>query len=363
MRAAFLFLAFLLGCSSSGSDCVQLAGNGQLAQVDATGRQVQIEAKIVLIDRTSFGDLGLDFPIILPVANDAGGTLGGVSHQGRDVIVAGGTVGGPDLVPYLVPNGFDGFLSVVNPNFQSPFAGDAVKIFPTMPFLGQCVTIAANRTTAIQGFAGGANQALLPAVTPALVGNVCFDFPDPTALANLLAAIQGDARNTVLDMPVTTTFDGQRAVITLQDMTPALGDLTAPFQDAVGAVTTNPFGIFTGVTIDIQPTVNGTAVGLNLRLGTQSLSFFRSVQATVQGQPADVEIPLVAPSTVRSDIVIPDGQTVVIGDFQREGQSATEHGIPVLGEVPVLGALTRTYSNDNQNLMIFITPTIIEPAE
>jgi len=367
MRATFLTLfLFVIGCggsSGSGEACVQLAGGGQLAQLNASGVQVQIETRLVLIDRDSFTDLGLDFPIVLPVQNDTGGEFGGVSHQGRDVIASGATLGGPELVPYLVSNGFGGLLSIVNPNFVSPFAGDPVKIFPAMPFLGNCVRIDNAQTTAIQGFAGGADQVPLGAVTPDLVGSVCFDFPDATALSNLVAALQGDARNSILDMPMISVFDGQRAIITLQDVTPGLVDLTGPFQGAVQSVTSNPLGIFTGVTVDIQPVVNGNSMNLNLRLGTQSLSFFRSVPATVQGQPADVEIPVIAPSTVRGDILVADGQTVVIGDFLRDGQGATERGIPILGEIPVLGTLARNLSNDNQNLMILVTPTIVQPAE
>lgn len=369
MRAAvpFLFVFFLIaaGCNSSsgsGDGCVALAGDGQLAGV-RTAAQVMIEAKLVLIDQDSFLDLGLDFPIIQAVLNDNGGALGGLSGQGRDVVADAETVGGPGTVPYLVPNAFDGFLSIVNLNFSSPFAGQPVKIFVTLPFAGECVTLDSNVTTQIQGFAGGAKQTLLAPVDPGLVGTVCFDFPDPTALANLLSQLAGDTRNKILDVPTVITYDGQRVLINLQDVNPAPSDLTPPFQSAVQAVTPAPLGIFSGVTIDIKPVISGNSVLIEVRLGTQMLSFFRSVPADVGGQQADVEIPVIAPSVVKTTLAIQDGQTIVIGDFQRQGQSATERGIPLLKEIPVLGSLFKNESNDNQNLMIFLTPTIIPGSE
>jgi len=366
MRAA-LFSLFLIvvGCGgssdSAANGCIALAGGGELAGVAHTVVQIQIEAKIIAIDPASFTDLGLDFPITTLVQNDTGGTLGGSSMQGHDVVADGGTVGGPGSVPYLVSDGFDGFLSIVNQNFVSPFNGQPTKVFPLLPFTGECLTVDNSVATAIQNFAGGANQAPLSPVDPGLVGDLCFDFPDATALANLLSQIGGDARNNIIGGPTIKVFDGQRSLITLQDMTPTLGDLTPPFLAAVQAVTPTPLGIFTGVTVDVKPTIVGNAVELEVRLGTQSLSFFRSVPAMVGGQQADVEIPVVAPSVTRGTVVVPDGQTIVLGDFLRQGQGATERGIPILGDVPLVGPLFRNHTNEMQNLIVVITPTIIPP--
>jgi type II secretory pathway component HofQ len=93
----------------------------------------------------------------------------------------------------------------------------------------------------------------------------------------------------------------------------------------------------------------------DIRLGTQALSFFRSVPATVGVVPVDVEIPVIAPGTTFVRLVVPDGQTVILGDLLRQGQTETEKGIPVLGP------LFRNHTNEDQNLMILVTPRIVRP--
>lgn len=363
-KAFLCILTIAAGCGGSGSSaaggaCVTLAGGGQLAGIHTSVAQVQIEAQIVAVDRDSMTALGITFPLGVTVQTDNGGTFGGLSRQGKDVVAGADTLGGPAAVPYLVPNGFDGFLSIVNRNFLSPFDGEDVKPFITLPFAGECIRIDDAATTAIQGFAGGANLAPLLPINPGLLGQIRFDFPDAAALSALIAQIQGDPRNSILGQQVLTTFDGQRAMIVIQDVTPLIGDLAGDFKAAVQSVTPAPLGIFTGAVLDIKPTIVNNQVVLEIRPGTEALSFFRSVPATVGGSPADVEIPVLRSSTNFFTITTPDGQTVVIGDLLRQGETETEKGIPVLGNIPVIGAALRNKTNANQNLMIFVTPHII----
>lgn len=364
-RKAFLcVLMIAAGCGGSGSSagggaCVTLAGGGQLAGLHTSVPQVLIEAQIVAIDRDSMKDLGLTFPLSVTVQTDGGGAFGGVSRQGKDVVAGADTLGGPATVPYLVSNGFDGFLSIVNRNFVSPFLGEDVKPFMTLPFAGECIRIDDAATIAIQGFAGGANLAPLAPINPGLAGTIRFDFPDAAALSALIGQIQGDARNSILGQQVVTTFDGQRGMIVIQDVVPLIGDLAPDFKAAVQSVTPAPLGIFTGAVLDIKPTIVNNQVVLEIRPGTEALSFFRSVPATVGGLPADVEIPVLRSSTNFVTITVIDGQTVVIGDLLRQGQAETEKGIPVLGNIPVVGAALRNKTNANQNMMIFVTPHII----
>jgi general secretion pathway protein D len=59
-----------------------------------------------------------------------------------------------------------------------------------------------------------------------------------------------------------------------------------------------------------------------------------------------------------------DGQTVVLGGLIAETITKTSDKVPVLGDLPLIGRLFQSQSSDStkQNLMIFVTPTLIDPA-
>jgi type II secretory pathway component GspD/PulD (secretin) len=366
-RAAVLCaLAFLAGCGSDGTAaavaCETLEA-GELASSGSATPQVNIEARLVVVSRTFLRDLGVTWPSTAPVqTNDQVGLLGGRSAQGSDVVVDADTVGGPDGVPYLVTDGFDGLLAVVNRNFISPFAGQSTKVFPGLPFPGGCVRCADAATTPIQAFAGGADAGVLVSTDPGLVGTVLHDFLDDAERNSLLDALDLDSAMVLIEPPVIRLRSGQGAVIGIQDVLPQISDLKPSVRTAVQSVVQSPFGMFTGFALDFVPTVNGGNIELTIRPGTELLSAFRSVPAVVGGDPVDVEIPFVSRSTNFTRIVVPDGQTLVLGGLLLQGETEPTTGIPLLGNVPLLGNLFshQITTPEEQTLVIMITPRIIE---
>ena len=65
--------------------------------------------------------------------------------------------------------------------------------------------------------------------------------------------------------------------------------------------------------------------------------------------------------TASTTLTVKDGRTVVIGGLTRNRVSRTESKIPVLGDIPLLGALFRTRSDrtEKSNLVLVLTPYII----
>ena len=59
-----------------------------------------------------------------------------------------------------------------------------------------------------------------------------------------------------------------------------------------------------------------------------------------------------------------DGQTIVLGGLISETITKVKDQIPVLGDLPIFGRLFRNESSvsSKANLMVFVTPTIIDPA-
>jgi general secretion pathway protein D len=62
--------------------------------------------------------------------------------------------------------------------------------------------------------------------------------------------------------------------------------------------------------------------------------------------------------------VVWDGQTVVLGGLISENVQKNKDKVPVLGDLPLFGRFFRSESNvtKKKNLLIFVTPTIIDPA-
>lgn len=69
--------------------------------------------------------------------------------------------------------------------------------------------------------------------------------------------------------------------------------------------------------------------------------------------------------TATTKLVVADQQTVVIGGLIRNVTSRAEEKIPVLGDIPVLGALfrKRTNTNEKRNLILVLTPYIIRSQQ
>ena len=67
---------------------------------------------------------------------------------------------------------------------------------------------------------------------------------------------------------------------------------------------------------------------------------------------------------VTTSVNVWDGQTVVLGGLISEDVSKMKDQVPILGDIPLLGRLFRSEISQTQkkNLLIFVTPTIIDPA-
>ncbi len=68
--------------------------------------------------------------------------------------------------------------------------------------------------------------------------------------------------------------------------------------------------------------------------------------------------------TARTELMLRDQQTVVIGGLMRESTTTSETKVPVLGDIPLLGALFRRTTRQKQksNLLLILTPYIIRDA-
>jgi general secretion pathway protein D len=123
-----------------------------------------------------------------------------------------------------------------------------------------------------------------------------------------------------------------------------------------------------GPTLDVIPHVSadGYTIQLNLLptvtefLGYDDPGQFRAV---VGNLAAPVPLPRFRIRQVVTSSIVWDGQTVVLGGLISERVAKRKDKVPVLGDLPLVGRLFRSEANSSQkkNLVIFVTPTIIDP--
>jgi len=334
----------------------------EAALLDLPPQQVLLEVRIVGVNKTFAQQTGLSFALLAGMSTDAGPASGGTNGGGTTVAVDSNASGGPPGLQYLLydTHRAEGCLPVLNKNFVSPFNG--VKTFFPLPTTG-CVLFDPGAFSLPQNFPGGNPVQNVPAADAGHGSDtVLYDLFNSKAASNLLAMIQNDNRNVVLTAPNAVVYSGQALLHMVDDIMPTLQQVTTDFRTRIQAVTPSPFGVFTGTTLDVTPQIDGASVKLDIRVGTHFVSFFYSTAFMVDGMQVDAEIPLHRRSRNVTTVSVPAGQTLVVGGLHRMGQQDPEIGLPVLGEVPLIGTLFthKHLDPDKQNLIVFVAPTIID---
>jgi type II secretory pathway component GspD/PulD (secretin) len=125
-------------------------------------------------------------------------------------------------------------------------------------------------------------------------------------------------------------------------------------------------GFFVTTTVEntILQSVQFLDTGTQLRI-TPTIAGDGYVRMTIHPELSDGAIdnglPAKNTTEVTTDVLIRDGQTLLIGGLIRERDETTRKGIPLLMRLPILGALfgTTTHSLARSELIALITPHII----
>lgn len=171
----------------------------------------------------------------------------------------------------------------------------------------------------------------------------------------LIQALEGDAGTNVLSTPKVITMDNQESSIIVGENIPIVTGQSS----SGGSSTSNPF-----TTIERQD------IGVKLVV-TPSISEGDLVRLEIEQ-----EISGVSESTTASDIVTTkrqiktnvladNGETIVLGGLITDNVTESESKVPLLGDIPFLGALFRSTSKKvtKQNLLVFLRPTILRDKE
>jgi general secretion pathway protein D len=172
------------------------------------------------------------------------------------------------------------------------------------------------------------------------------------ALAQALSSTSG---TNILSTPNLVTLDNEEAKIVVGQNVPFVtGSYTT-----TGTGTTSPFQTIerkdVGITLKIKP-----QIGEN---GTVRMTIYQesSSVATTTAVGTDNAGPTTNKRSIDSTIVVDDGQIIVLGGLIEDTYNTTRSKVPLLGDIPYLGALFRSETRERKktNLMVFLRPVVM----
>ena len=157
-----------------------------------------------------------------------------------------------------------------------------------------------------------------------------------------ISALEADGRGKIISSPRIVTADQIKAMI--QQGT------KIPYQQATSSGATSV--AFVDATLKLEVTPQITPEG-NVIMSVEVNK--DSVGASTQG------IPSINTKSVKTQVLVENGGTVVIGGIFEQTERSDEAKVPLLGDVPVLGNLfkTKTNSMKKTELLIFLTPRVV----
>jgi general secretion pathway protein D len=177
-------------------------------------------------------------------------------------------------------------------------------------------------------------------------------------LGFLAQALEKEAQANILSTPNVTTLDNEEAKVIIGENVPFI---TGSYSQAgnSGGATTNPFQTIerkdVGLTLRVRPQVSES--------GTIKLAIFQEI-SSVKDKTLAAGI-ITSKRSLETNVLVDNGQVVVIGGLIEDGFSDGVDKVPGLGDIPLIGNLFKTQSRKRTktNLMIFLRPIIISDAK
>ncbi|GMQ83359.1 MAG: type II secretion system secretin GspD [Gammaproteobacteria bacterium] len=210
-----------------------------------------------------------------------------------------------------------------------------------------------NTGTSITDIGQGIIDGQLVGLTPGMsfgLGKIGGGGVNFAAVVNALA---GDSDVNILSTPSLVTLDNEEAEIIVGQNVPFLTGSFSNTGAATGSV--NPFQTVqrqdVGITLKVKPQINeGNSIVMEI---TQEVSSISN-----DAQAVDL---ITNKRNIKTNVIVDDNHIVVLGGLIEDRVRESEQKVPLLGDIPFLGALFRSKSvnRDKVNLMVFLHPVIL----
>ena len=178
-------------------------------------------------------------------------------------------------------------------------------------------------------------------------------------LGAIAHALASTSDTNILSMPNLITLDNDEAKILVGQNVPFVTGQFTTAASAAGSAGVNPF-----------QTIERKDIGLTLRVrpqvsegGSVKMAVYQETSAIVPtAGAADI---VTNKRSFETNVLVDDGQIIVLGGLIDDTVSDTNEKVPGLGDIPVLGNLFKyqTRNRTKRNLMVFLRPTVIRTNE
>ena len=188
------------------------------------------------------------------------------------------------------------------------------------------------------------------------------NFGNAIGLAAIARMLQTQANTNIVSTPNLITLDNEEAKIVVGENVPFI---TGQFTNtgATGGSTINPFQTIerkdVGITLRIRPQIGEG--------GTVKMTIFQEQSAVKNETAAGTSNagPSTTKRSIEGTVVVDDGQILVLGGLIEDRFVTNRSKVPLLGDIPVLGALFRSESRERRrtNLMVFLRPIVMRDGD
>lgn len=207
---------------------------------------------------------------------------------------------------------------------------------------------------------GGTIPALADLSQP--TSNIVLNGNDFSAIITALNSLAGTR---IVSNPTIVAVNGSKSEITIGRDLQTINVTQQITASGQPGQTTFAAGekIFEGVKVEITPQITSSKL-VALALKTEKREA-EPITVNPGGGASDQTFYDVRKREGSLNMILSDGQTAAIGGLMDKRQVDTTTKVPVLGDIPGLGALFRSKSKlvDDTNLIIFITANILEPSK
>ena len=269
-----------------------------ISKIDIAVKQVMIEARIVSATDTFSKELGVKW-----------GILSQGVHSNRNLLVGGSEQTIWDLKKY---------------SMQSMTVNGQTVDYPSYTI---------TRPDNLSVNLGAANPAGSIAFGLLSISDLLLDLE--------LSAMQADNKGEVISSPKVLTADKQTAKI--------MSGTQIPYQEASASGATSTSFIEAALSLEVTPNITPEGrIGMDLSIENGSPTIINGATA-------------VSKDSIKTNVVVDDGQTVVLGGVFKNTLGNDVTKIPFLGDLPYVDRFFKrtSKSNNKQELLIFVTPKLV----
>ena len=179
----------------------------------------------------------------------------------------------------------------------------------------------------------------------------------------VLNALASNSKLNIISSPHLMVSDNQTAKIQVGDRVPTVSQT-----QSLGTAVTTTTGTTTGVISSVQYLDTGILLTVKPHInagGLITMEISQEVSNASKTQTSGIDSPTISQRSVQSTVTVQAGETMVLGGLISDSKSDGSSGLPLLSEVPILGALfgAQNIKKDRTELIMMITPKLVSNSQ